>query len=150
VLVPVDQLAYNARLSGRGIDRIEVADLAVVVDACQAKRPCGVIEVEPDGTVCVETEWSDRCHVSGVLVDCEESVARDIDSEHATDWMHRDTDNRHALWNAEKATDYRRHEFAAPIDAGQEEVSVGKNREVVRTRRLKNADWDVDFFLISR
>ena len=41
------------------------------------------------------------------------------------------------MWNAEKATDYRRHDFVAPIDVGQKEVSVAKNREVVRADSVK-------------
>ena len=128
MLVPVNQWPYHARLARRSINRVEIGYPAVVVDARQVKRPSGIIEVEPNSAVRVKSERSNRRHFSGVFVDCEESITEDIDSEHATDWIHRDTNNRHSLWNAEKATDYRRHHFVAPIDAGQEEVSVAKNR----------------------
>ena len=74
---------------------------------------------------------------SGVLVDREESVTQDIDPEHATDWIDRDTDNRHALWDAEKVADYRRHDFVASIDADQEPVSVAKIPRSVRANRVK-------------
>jgi hypothetical protein len=133
MLVPIDQLAYNTRLAGGGINRVKIGVTAVVVDARQVKRASGVIEVKPNGAVCVETEWPNLRHFSSVLVDCEESVTEDIDSEHATDWIHRDTDNRHPLWNAEKVADYRRRYFVAPIDAGQKEACVRLRSEVVRT-----------------
>ena len=114
-----------------------MADPAVVVDARQVKRPRGVIEVEPDSSVCIEPERSDRRHLSGVFVDCEEPVAKDIDAEHATDWIDSDTNNCHALGNAEKATDYRCHHFVAPVDAGQKEVCVAKSREIVCANSVK-------------
>jgi hypothetical protein len=137
VLVSVDQLTDDTRLTGRGINRVEIGCPAVVVDARQVKRTGCVVEIEPDSAVCVEPERSNRRHFSGVFVDCEESITQDIDSEHTTDWIHSDTDNRHALWNAEKVTDYRRHHFVTPIDASQEEVGVGKGREVIRADSVK-------------
>jgi hypothetical protein len=56
MLVTVNQLAYDAGLTGRGINPVEIRDPAVVVDARQVKRPGGIIEVEPNGAICVETE----------------------------------------------------------------------------------------------
>ena len=41
---------------GRGINRVEIGYPAVVVDARQVKRPRGIIEVKPDGSICVEPE----------------------------------------------------------------------------------------------
>ena len=60
MLVSMDQLADDVRLTGRGINRVEIGGSGVVVDARQVKRPRGVIEVEPDGAVSVKAERSDR------------------------------------------------------------------------------------------
>ena len=52
----MNELTYNARCTSRDVDRVEIGHTGIVINACQVKRPCGVIEVEPDGAVSVEPE----------------------------------------------------------------------------------------------
>jgi hypothetical protein len=137
MLISMNQFTYDIRFASGGINRVEVAGVAAVVDARQVKCPGGVIEVESDGAVRVKAKRSYRRYLGSVLVDCKQPVTKDVDSEHPTDWIDGDANDRDALWNAEKATDYRRHDFVASIDARKEEVSVGKNREIVCTNRVK-------------
>ena len=128
----MDQLAHHVRFTSCGIYRVEVGHVAIVVDACQVKRCGGVIEVEADGAVGIKTKRTDRRHLSGVFIYREKPVAENIDTEHATNWIYRDADNRHALCNAEQVTDYGRGYFVTPVDAGQEKVCVSRGREVIR------------------
>src|SRR5215216_6332339 len=124
MLVPVDQGAYDTRLTDRSINCVQIGDPAVVVDARQVKRPRGVMEVDPNGAISVEAERSDRRHFGRVFVDREEPVTEDVDSEHPTQRIDSNAYNRHALWNAEQVADYRRRYFVTPVDASQEEVCV--------------------------
>ena len=133
----MDQLAHDVRLTGRGIKRVEIAGSGVVVDARQVKRSRGVVEVEPDGSVCIEPQGSDRCHLGGVFVDCEKPVAQDIDAEHATDWIDSDSNYCHALGNAKKPPDCGCDHFVAPVDASQEEVCVAHRREIICANSVK-------------
>src|SRR3954463_5127361 len=132
MLVSMDQLTHDTRLTGRGIDRVQIGHPTVVVDACQVKRSRGVVEVEADGAVGIKTKRTDRRHLSGVFVYCEEPVTQNIDTEHPTNWIRSDADNRHALWNAKEVTDYGRRYFVTSVDASKEEICVGRGREVIR------------------
>jgi hypothetical protein len=56
VLVAIDERAYNTRRTSRDIDGVKTGRVGIVIDACQVKRPGGVIEVEADGAVSVKTK----------------------------------------------------------------------------------------------
>jgi hypothetical protein len=71
VLVSINELAYNARCTGRGIDRVETGCIRIVINARQVECPGGVIEVESHGAISVETERSDRRDLGSVFIDCE-------------------------------------------------------------------------------
>jgi hypothetical protein len=117
MLISMNQFTYDIRFASGGINRVEVAGVAAVVDARQVKRPGGVIEVESDRAVRVKAKRSYRRYLGSVLVDCKQPVTKDVDSEHPTDWIDGDADNRHALGNAEQSTDCRCHHFVTPFDA---------------------------------